>query len=70
MTTNNPRNEPHGNDPLDALLSQAFRQDIEQVSDAEVAARVMRTIKRRTRLRAAILGVSMAAGFSLAATLA
>jgi hypothetical protein len=65
MTTSNPRN-----DPLDDLLSEAFQRDIEQVGDVEVAARVMRTIKQRSRARAAVLGVSMAAGFSLAATLA
>ena len=65
MTTSNSRN-----DPLDDLLSEAFHADIEQVGDTEIGARVMGKIRRRTRLRAAILGVSMAAGLSLATTLA
>lgn len=71
MSTNttNPGNDPH-KDPLDALLSETFRRDIEEVSDADMARRVIRTLKRRTRLRAAILGVSFAAGLSLATTLA
>jgi hypothetical protein len=69
MSTTNPGNDPR-KDPLDVLLSEAFRQDIEQVGDADMAGRVMRTLKRRHRLRAAILGVSMAAGLSLATTLA
>jgi hypothetical protein len=55
------------NDPVDALLGEAFRRDFERTVAPSVAARVVRRVRARQRVRGALLGAAAAAGALLIA---
>ncbi|MDH3641333.1 MAG: hypothetical protein OES38_04515 [Gammaproteobacteria bacterium] len=52
-------------DPLDDLLYAAFDRDMANVASIDISGQVMKSLQRRLRLRAAVLGLSAFLGLCL-----